>query len=97
MTAEQSRQRKAINRARNALNLCATDLVSLTSKLNETKSVLAARSSINDCTVELFAALRELEESDDDTTPIRSPSRMQMAAVRGIADRVTAELEKGKT
>jgi hypothetical protein len=52
------------------------------------KALLRARQAINACATELIACLRELEEADDEHTPVRPPSQTTLHAAKGLAERV---------
>jgi hypothetical protein len=52
------------------------------------KALLRARQAINACATELVACVRELEEADEETTPIRAPSQTTLHAAKGLAERV---------
>lgn len=72
--------RKAANRFRAAATVCANALVHLS---GQPECARPARTILNEATVEMFALIRELEDEDEEFTPVRTPSRALMRAVKG--------------
>lgn len=60
-------------------------------------AVVRARAAMAAAVVEISAAIREFEESGSAIkTPLRPPSSANLAATRGIAERVGAILDRGR-
>lgn len=94
MTARQERDRRAVNRARAAINSCTDALAPMLRALPEGGMLGKGRAELLMCSSELVASLRELEEEDDQRTPVQTGSGT-MPAVR-VGEVVKEIFDKAK-